>query len=108
LLAKVHRPELDIRKPYTEIGTEDSYSGRTYDERYISSFIQRHKLPCNSTTAFLTPAFRTNNQPLEANVQLHGKPREPYDAFINLLQLVQNGSLNAQELLTEIIRQLLC
>jgi hypothetical protein len=107
LLAKVHRPELDIRKPYTEIGTEDSYSGRTYDERYISSFIQRHKLPCNSTTAFLTPAFRTNNQPLEANVQLHGKPREPYDAFINLLQLVQNGSLNAQELLTEIIRQLL-
>jgi hypothetical protein len=107
LLAKAHRPELDIRKPYTEIGTEDSYSGRSYDEEYISSFIQRYQLPCNPTTAFLTPAFRAKNQPLEANVPLHGKPREPYDAFISLLELVQNGSLNAQELLTEAIRQLL-
>jgi hypothetical protein len=107
LLAKAHRPELDIRKPYTEIGTEDSYSGRSYDEEYISSFIQRYQLPCNPTTAFLTPAFRAKNQPLEANVPLHGKPREPYDAFISLLELVQNGSLNAQELLTEVIRQLL-
>jgi hypothetical protein len=107
LLAKAHRPELDIRKPYTEIGTEDSYSGRSYDEEYISSFIQRYQLPCNPTTAFLTPAFRAKNQPLEANVPLHGKPREPYDAFISLLELVQDGSLNAQELLTEVIRQLL-
>jgi hypothetical protein len=32
-LVKVHRPDVDIRKPYTEIGTPDSYSGRTYDER---------------------------------------------------------------------------
>jgi hypothetical protein len=107
LLAKAHRPELDIRKTYTEIGTEDSYSGRSYDEEYISSFIQRYQLPCNPTTAFLTPAFRAKNQPLEANVPLHGKPREPYDAFISLLELVQDGSLNAQELLTEVIRQLL-
>ncbi len=39
LLAKAHNPALDIRKPYTEIGTPDSYSGRTYDETYIAPFI---------------------------------------------------------------------
>jgi hypothetical protein len=58
LLAKVHRPGVDIRKPYTEIGDSDTYSGRTYDERHISDFIREHDLPCNPTTAFLTPALR--------------------------------------------------
>lgn len=28
-LAKAHKPDLDIRNPYTEIGGADSYSGRT-------------------------------------------------------------------------------
>lgn len=36
LLAKLHRPEVDPRKPYTEIGEPDAFSGRTYDERYIN------------------------------------------------------------------------
>ena len=53
LLAKIHRPEVDIRKPYTEIGDNDAYSGRSYDESYVSAFINQHDLPCNSTTAFL-------------------------------------------------------
>jgi len=38
LLAKVHDPKVDIRKPYTNIAGEsgdDCYSGRAYDERYI-------------------------------------------------------------------------
>jgi hypothetical protein len=42
LLAKIHRSSLDIRKPYTEIGGDDCYSGRTYDEAHITSFINKH------------------------------------------------------------------
>ena len=38
LLAKVHNPEVDIRKPYTKIGDDDAYSGRSYDEKYIEPF----------------------------------------------------------------------
>src|SRR5436305_170839 len=57
-LAKSVISSVDIRKPYTEIGTPDAYSGRTYDERYIGPFVRKHQLDCNSTTAFLTPAFR--------------------------------------------------
>ena len=29
LLAKIHKPHLDIRKPYTQINDSDCYSGRT-------------------------------------------------------------------------------
>ncbi len=56
-LAAIHRPEVDIREPYTEIGTPSSYSGRYYDENFVTAFINRHELPCNPTTAFLTSAF---------------------------------------------------
>ena len=38
MLARLDRPELDPRKPYTEIGTPDSFSGRSYDERYLTPF----------------------------------------------------------------------
>lgn len=31
LLAKIDRPDVDIRKPYTEIAGKDSFSGRHYD-----------------------------------------------------------------------------
>ena len=58
LLGKLDNPKVDIRKPYTEISGKGTYSGRGYDEQFIEPFVIRHKLPTNSTTAFLTPAFR--------------------------------------------------
>jgi DNA adenine methylase len=74
LLAKIHRPEVDIRKPYTEIGDSDCYSGRSYDETYVTQFINEHNLPCNPTTAFLTPALRNRNVTLTPDVDLVGRP----------------------------------
>jgi DNA adenine methylase len=53
LLAKIHNPQVDIRKPYTEIDGNDTYSGRFYDEKYVELLIHKHKLPCNPTTAYL-------------------------------------------------------
>lgn len=107
LLAKVHQPSVDIRKPYTEIGDNDSYSGRTYDERYITPFILKYKLPCDPTTAFLTPAFRTLNIPLTQDVELQGKPKEVYRKVIDILNLVQLAQLDPKELLSELIRRLI-
>ena len=76
LLGKLEDPTVDPRKPYTEIGTPDSFSGRTLDERYLTSFINKYRLPCNPTTAFLTPTLRSINHPLMPNVELVGRPRE--------------------------------
>ena len=105
-LAKASRPELDIRKPYTEIGTADAFSGRTFDETYLTAFIQKHRLPCNPTTAFLTPALRNRNQMLTADLNVVGRPPEVYYAALELLTDVAENRLSAKMLLEETVRQL--
>ena len=109
--AKLDRPETDPRKPYTEIGTPDSFSGRSYDEQYdeqhVGRFIQVHRLPCNFTTAFLTPALRNINRPLSVDIVLLGKPKELYADAQVLLHEVAEGRETANAVLTDIIRILL-
>ncbi|MEB3233344.1 MAG: hypothetical protein VKJ64_20215 [Leptolyngbyaceae bacterium] len=107
LLAKLHRPDVDIRKPYTEIGDTDAFSGRTYNERYITAFINEHNLPCNSTTAFLTPALQNRNTTLTKDVNLVGKPPQLYQAVLSLLDNVHSDRVTADTLIAEIIRLLL-
>lgn len=106
-LAKIDRPAIDIRKPYTEIQGNDNYSGRAYDEGFVEGFVAKHKLPCNSTTAFLTPAFRNIDRLLTTDLVLVGKPREIYNFTLDLLDLVHQKHLNAETLLKEILRFLL-
>ena len=106
-LAKVHRPGIDLRKPYTEIGDDDAFSGRTYDEAYLGPFIIQHGLPCNATTAFLTPALRNRSEPLTPGSNLVGRPPEIYQAALQLLTDVQMGVVTATDLLAETIRILL-
>ena len=107
LLAKVHKPSIDIRKPYTEIGSNDCYSGRTYDEAYVESFIIERDLPCNPTTAFLTPALRNRNIVLTPDLNLVGRPPKMYQAVLELLTDVQKNRVSAEDLLAEVIRCLL-
>jgi len=107
LLAKIHEPQVDPRKPYTEIGTNDSFSGRHYDEAFLTHFINENQLPCNVTTAFLTPALRNIDRPLTSEVHLVGRPREVYDNTLQLLQDVYEGRVTAEDLLAETIRILL-
>lgn len=107
LLAKVHRPEIDIRKPYTEIGDEDAFSGRTYDEQYITAFISKNELPCNPTTAFLTPALRNRNAMLTPDLNLVGRPPKLYQTVLQLLTDVHEGKVSAEDMLAEVIRCLI-
>jgi len=107
LLAKAHRPQVDVRKPYTEIGGDDSYSGRSYDERYITPFIMQHDLPCNNTTAFLTPALRNRDVTLTPDLDLVGRPPQLYQAVLELLDDVHRGRVEADDLLAETVRHLL-
>jgi len=107
MLAKVHRPEIDPRKPYTKIGSKDCFSGRSYDEQFIGGFITRHNLPCNSTTAFLTPTLRNMDQPLTTKVVLVGRPLAMYQSALLVLDAVQAGRVPAQDVLNESIRLLL-
>lgn len=109
LLAKIDRPDdVDPRKPYTEIGDSDAFSGRSYDEKYITHFIYKNRLPLNPTTAFLTPAFRNLDRPLTTDLDLVGRPRQVYKATLQLLDDVYRGEkVTAEDLLTEVVRILL-
>lgn len=106
-LAKIDHPKVDVRKPYTEIGDDDVFSGRTYDENYVTNFVTEHELPCNSTTAFLTPAFRNRNVVMTPYVNLVGRPESVYKATLQLLDDVYREKITADDLLAEIVRWLL-
>jgi len=107
LLAKIEKPEVDPSKPYTEIGTPDCFSGRAYDEQYVTSFVVEKDLPCNTTTAFLTPALRNIDTPLSEITQIVGRPRQVYADAISILQSVQQGTIEAELALIETLRQLI-
>lgn len=107
MLAKVHRPEVDPRKPYTKIESKDCFSGRSYDEQFIGDFITKHNLPCNSTTAFLTPTLRNMDQTLTTKVVLVGRPAAMYQDALRLLDDVHRGRVSAKDVLDESIRLLL-
>ena len=104
MLAKMHQPEIDPRKPYTEIGGPDCFSGRTYDERYITRFINANRLPCNPTTAFLTPALRNINRPLATSVPIVGRPARMYADTLRVLEDVAEGRARAEDVLGDAIR----
>lgn len=107
LLGKLDKPYVDIRKPYTEIGGNDSFSGRTYDERYITSFINRLRLPVNPTTAFLTPTLRNINHPLTKDRELVGRPRELYAKTLELLDDIAENRVTTEAVFVETVRMLL-
>ncbi len=107
LIAKIDKPTIDIRKPYTEIEGNDTYSGRFYDERFIESFVRKYKLPCNSITAYLTPAFRNIDRILTKEIALVGRPKEVYTYTIEILNEIYQEKEIAEDILQEIIRLLL-
>ncbi len=107
LLGKLDKPTVDPRKPYTEIGGADSFSGRTYDERHLTRFINEHRLPVNPTTAFLTPTLRNIDHPLTTDRELVGRPRDLYRKTLELLEDVALQRIAADVLFVETVRTLM-
>lgn len=107
LLGKLDKSNVDPRKPYTEIGGTDSFSGRTYDERHMTKFISEHRLPVNPTTAFLTPTLRNIDHPLTTDRELIGRPRDLYKKTLELLEDVAEQRIDADVLFVETVRVLL-
>ncbi len=110
-LAKIDKPNVDIRKPFIQAYPNeekaDAYGGRHYDEQYVFDFITQRKLPCSSTTAFLTPAFRTKNIVLDLSQNLRGRPVELYRAILEILDAIQSGKVSAATVLNELVRLLI-
>lgn len=107
LVAKIENPAINLRKPTTALGGDDAYEGRGYDERIIEPYILKYQLPCNVTTAFLTPSFRTINRPLAREMFANSRPPEPYYQMMDVIEYVELYPEKAEAVLLEIIRNLI-
>lgn len=105
LLAKIDNPKIDIRKPYRQDG-ERAYSGRSYDERYISNFIEKYRLPCHLTSGFLSTVYR-NGFAFTTDSKVSTRWPEQYMAVVQLFAKVEDETILAEDLLAEIVRVLL-
>ena len=107
IAAKIDKPSIDIRKPYTQIEGDDSFSGRHYDEHIIQEIITQFSLPCNPTTAYLTPAFRNRNETMTPTLKLEGRPAEIYQYSLDILDSIYTNKITAEKVLIEIYRNLI-
>ena len=106
LVAKMEKPRINLRKPTTALGS-DAYEGRGYDERVVEPYVLKYQLPCNATTAFLTPSFRTINRPLAREMFDTSRPPEPYHQMMDVIDYVELYPEKAELVLLEIIRNLI-
>jgi hypothetical protein len=106
LLAKLDQPNVDIRRPYPGIDPDLSYSGRDYDEKYLTPFVDRLRLP-STAPVFRTFPFGDLDRPLTPDaVIIKWQPRL-YRSALHLLDDVGTGRVAASDALAEMIRQLL-
>lgn len=106
LLAKIDNVEIDTRQPYPKLG-DKSFPGRTIDETFIQPFIHKYALPCNDTTAFLTPAFRTLETALTRPSFDKCRPKSVYYDMMDILDYVESHSQKSKNILAEIIKDLI-
>ena len=106
LIAKINDNTIDTRQPYPKLG-DRSFPGRSIDENIIQQFIHQHQLPCNDTTAFLTPAFRTLETAITKSSFEKCRPAYVYDNMMDILDYVEAHSGLAKSILTQIIADLL-
>ncbi len=107
LVAKIEKPTINLRKPTTALGGNDAYEGRGVDEKIIEPFVLKYQLPCNPTTAFLTPSFRTIERPLAREMFDNSRPPEPYYKMMDVIEYVELYPNKAELVLLEIIRDLI-
>lgn len=107
MVAKIEKPSVNLYKPISALGGEDAYEGRGYDERIVEPYVLKHQLPCNATTAFLTPSFRKIDRPLAREMFATSRPPEPYYLMMDVIAYVELYPQKAEAVLLEIIRNLI-
>ena len=106
LLAKTTDNSIDTRQPYPKLGN-NSFAGRTIDESVVQPFIHKYALPCNDTTAFLTPAFRTIETALTKNIFEKCRPVYVYNEMMDILDYVEVHALESKNILIQLIKDLI-
>lgn len=106
LLAKTDNSKIDTRQPYPKLG-DKSFPGRTIDETLVQPFIHKYTLPCNDTTAFLTPAFRTLETALTKPSFDKCRPKSVYYDMMDVLDYVETHPKESKNILIQLIKDLI-
>jgi hypothetical protein len=73
----------------------------------LTGFITKHRLPVNSTTAFLTPTLRNISHALTTDHALVGRPRDLYQKVLFVLEDMAVGRVAPGLVLAEVVRVLI-
>lgn len=82
LIYKSLFPKQDVRKHQSQM--EGGYSGRTFDTKYITPFLQNKNFPAPSETGWLTRSLETNS-PYYLDYKPNITPKALKTAFLNIL-----------------------
>jgi len=104
LVHKIHNPNQDIRRHQDSM--KGGYSGRGIDTKYITPFMKSQRFPSMSESGWLT---RSLEQPLPYDSNYPGKitPKELKQAFLYILNQVEEQNKNAQTYLVFLLAKLI-
>lgn len=83
-------PEQDVRKHQSQL--EGGYSGRTFDTKIITPFLQSKNFPAPSETGWLTRSLETNS-PYNLDYKPNITPKPLKTAFLSILDKVQSEEI---------------
>ena len=92
VLAKIVDPNVDITKPYFQ-QDENSFSGRTLDEKVVNVFLQEHQIPCSKGPylSSLRRSIRFEPQAAEGR-----RDKKAFNALLCIINEIQQ--LNEEDL----------
>lgn len=93
LIYKSLFPEQDVRKHQSQM--EGGYSGRTFDTKFITPFLQNKNFPAPSETGWLTRSLETNS-PYFIDYKPNITPKSLKTAFLEILDQTSNEQLSKE------------
>ncbi len=87
IVAYIFDDEIDIRYPHTRLG-DNSFSGRSLDERVINPFLQEYEIPC-SKGPYLSSLRRAVT--FELPVPEGQRDQEAFTQTVRLVDMIRNG-----------------
>ena len=105
LVKKLHTPDQDIRQHQVQL--EGGFSGRGLDSRIVTPFLREQRFPfMQSGSGWLTRSLE-QSRPYDLNYPGNITPAAVKQAFLTLIDGVQNQGLSAESVLIEILAGLI-
>ena len=104
LVYKCLHPEQDVRLHQSSI--ENGYSGRTFDSNHITPFLKACRFPAMAESGWLTRSLE-QKVPYDKNYTGAIKPLKLKDAFLNVMECLEDGAAGSEEMFDYLLQGLI-